>query len=177
MFLGTSVHETAQVVGAGQIYADIFSNPKAMDVAVITKLVRNVFMAFVIPAMAFYYATKNKETEFKGKQTSFIKLFPLFILGFLGMAILRSLGDAGVNAGGQAFGFLSAGTWQEMINVIKGWAENFLVVALAGVGLSTRFSSFKKLGVKPFLVGLGASAAVGLISFLAIELLGNLVMM
>jgi uncharacterized integral membrane protein (TIGR00698 family) len=177
MFLGTSVHETAQVVGAGQIYADIFSNPKAMDVAVITKLVRNVFMAFVIPAMAFYYATKNKEAEFKGKQTSFIKLFPLFILGFLGMAILRSLGDAGVNAGGQAFGFLSAGTWQEMINVIKGWAENFLVVALAGVGLSTRFSSFKKLGVKPFLVGLGASAAVGLISFLAIELLGNLVMM
>lgn len=177
MFLGTSVHETAQVVGAGQIYADIFSNPKAMDVAVITKLVRNVFMAFVIPAMAFYYAQKTQDGEFKGKKTSFTKLFPLFILGFIGMAILRSIGDAGVNAGGQAFGFLSAGTWQETINLIKDWAENFLVVALAGVGLSTRFSSFKALGVKPFLVGLGASAAVGLISFLAIQLLGNLVTM
>ena len=48
-------------------------------------------------------------------------------------------------------------------------------MALAGVGLSTNFRSFKGLGVKPFLVGLGAALAVGVISFIAISLLGNLV--
>jgi uncharacterized integral membrane protein (TIGR00698 family) len=175
MFLGTSVHETAQVVGAGQIYADIFSQPKALDVATITKLVRNVFMAGVIPFMAFYYARKAQDGNFKGEKTSFIKLFPVFIFGFLTMAILRSIGDAGINTGGQAFGILEKTVWSDMIVFIKNWAEIFLVVALAGVGLSTNFHSFKVLGIKPFLVGLCASAVVGGISFLAIKLLGNFV--
>ena len=175
MFLGTSVHETAQVVGAGQIYADIFSQPTALDVATITKLVRNVFMAVVIPFIALYYARKSRDGNFKGEKTSFTKLFPVFIFGFLAMAVLRSLGDAGINAGGQAFGILEADVWSDVIVLIKNWAEICLVVALAGVGLSTNFHSFKALGVKPFLVGLCASAVVGGISFLAIKLLGSLV--
>jgi uncharacterized integral membrane protein (TIGR00698 family) len=175
MFLGTSVHETAQVVGAGQIYADIFSQPAALDVATITKLVRNVFMAGVIPFMAYYYAHRTQSGDFKGKKTSIIKLFPVFILGFLTMAVLRSLGDAGINAGGQAFGILGEIAWFEVIAFIKKWAEICLVAALAGVGLSTDFQSFKSLGVKPFFVGLCASAAVGGISTLAIKLLGSFV--
>jgi uncharacterized integral membrane protein (TIGR00698 family) len=175
MFLGTSVHETAQVVGAGKIYADIFSQPTVLDVATITKLVRNVFMAAVIPFMAFYYARKVQDGSFKGKKTSFTKLFPVFIVGFLAMAVLRSLGDAGINAGGQAFGILEKTNWSGLISTIKNWAEICLVVALAGVGLSTNFHSFEALGIKPFLVGLCASASVGGISFLAIKLLGNFV--
>ena len=175
MFLGTSVHETAQVVGAGKIYADIFSQPLALDVATITKLVRNVFMAAVIPFMAYYYARKSRDGDFKGKKTSFTKLFPLFILGFLAMAAVRSVGDAGINADGQAFGILQKTAWSGLISTVKNWAEICLVVALAGVGLSTNFQSFKALGIKPFLVGLCASASVGGISYLAIELLGNFV--
>jgi uncharacterized membrane protein YadS len=50
-----------------------------------------------------------------------------------------------------------------------------LVVALAGVGLSTNFRSFKGLGLKPFLVGLGAALIVGVVSFIAISLMGSLV--
>ncbi len=175
MFLGTSVHETAQVVGAGQIYADIFSQPTALDVATITKLVRNVFMAGVIPFIALYYARKAQDRNFKGEKTSFTKLFPVFIFGFLAMAVLRSLGDAGINAGGQAFGILEKAVWSDVIVFTKNWAEICFVVALAGVGLSTNFHSFKALGVKPFLVGLCASAVVGGISFLAIKLLGGFV--
>ncbi len=99
----------------------------------------------------------------------------MFIIGFLMMAVLRSLGDAGINAGGQAFGILENVIWSDVIGFIKKWAEICLVVALAGVGLSTNFQSFKALGVKPFLVGLCASTVVGGISFLAIKLLGNFV--
>jgi uncharacterized integral membrane protein (TIGR00698 family) len=177
MFLGTSVHETAQVVGAGQIYADIYSQPDALDAAIITKLVRNVFMAGVIPFMAYYYARKAHDGNFKGEKTSFAKLFPVFILGFLAMAVLRSLGDAGINAGRQAFGLIGNNSWSEVIALIKNFAEICLVIALAGVGLSTDFHSFKALGVKPFVVGLCASAVVGGISFFAIKLLGNFVVM
>ena len=175
LFLGTSVHETAQVVGAGQIYADMFLQPIALDVATITKLVRNVFMAGVIPFMAYYYARKTQDGNFQGEKTGFIKLFPVFIFGFLTMAVIRSIGDAGINSGGMAFGIFEESIWSEVIEFTKRWAELFLVVALAGVGLSTNFQSFKALGVKPFLVGLCASAVVGGISFLAIKLLGSFV--
>jgi uncharacterized integral membrane protein (TIGR00698 family) len=175
MFLGTAVHETAQVVGAGQIYADIFSQPAALDVATITKLVRNVFMAIVIPFMALYYARKTTDGTFAGQKTSFLKLFPVFIFGFLGMAILRSIGDAGLNVNGIALGVFSSSIWSEIIGNIKKFAEICLVAALAGVGLSTNLQSLKKLGIKPFLVGFSASAVVGGISFIAISLFSNFV--
>ena len=42
MFLGTAVHETAQVAGAGLVYQEYFNDPKALDVATVTKLVRNL---------------------------------------------------------------------------------------------------------------------------------------
>ena len=177
MFLGTAVHETAQVVGAGQIYADIFSQPIALDVATITKLVRNVFMAAVIPFMAFYYARKAQSGNFEGEKTGFTKLFPVFIFGFLAMAVFRSIGDAGINAGGQAFGILSSSSWSETISFIKNFAEICLVAALAGVGLNTNFKSFKALGIKPFIVGLSAATVVGGISFVAIKLLGSFVVL
>ena len=175
MFLGTSVHETAQVVGAGQIYADIFSQPIALDVATITKLVRNVFMVVVIPFMAIYYARKAGARNFQGGKSGFKKLFPVFIFGFLAMASIRSIGDAGINSSGVAFGFIQVNVWSDLIDFVKDWAGIFLVVALAGVGLSTNFHSFKALGVKPFLVGLCASAVVGGISFLTIKILGSFV--
>lgn len=177
MFLGTSVHETAQVVGAGQIYADVFSQPETLDVATVTKLVRNVFMALVIPFMAYYYARKarGKHDEFHGQRTSFSKLFPLFIIGFLLMATLRSIGDAGINSGGLAFGLWEGGTWDQIIGGIKHWAEIFLVAALAAVGLNTNFRSFSALGIKPFLVGLGASLVVGIVSYFAIQIFGGMV--
>ena len=171
LFLGTAVHETAQVVGAAKIYADVFSQPQALDVATIAKLVRNVFMAVVIPFMAYSYAQKTRDNEeFKGQKTNFAKLFPVFILGFLLMAMLRSIGDAGINAGRGAFGLWSGETWHTIISLIKKWAEFFLVAALAGVGLSTKFQSLKRLGIKPFLVGLAAALSVGIVSFIAITL-------
>jgi uncharacterized integral membrane protein (TIGR00698 family) len=177
IFLGTSVHETAQVVGAGQIYADVFSSPKTLDIAVITKLVRNVFMAFVIPFMAYNYERKEHDENRIGEKTSFTKLFPVFIFGFLLMAVIRSIGDANINIGGLAFGLIEKSVWSNAIVFIKEWAEIFLVIALVGVGLSVDLNSFKKLGKKPFLVGLGASAAVGVISFLTIKIIGSFVAM
>ena len=174
LFLGTAVHETAKVVGAAKIYADMYSQPLALDVATIAKLVRNVFMALVIPYMAYSYAKKMRDSqEFQGQKTSFAQLFPVFILGFLLMAFLRSIGDAGINTGGKAFGLWDSETWGQIIAFIKQWAEIFLVAALAGVGLSTKFQSLKKLGAKPFLVGLAASLSVGVVSFIAIILLGS----
>jgi uncharacterized integral membrane protein (TIGR00698 family) len=172
LFLGTSVHETAQVVGAGKIYADIFSQPITLDVATVSKLVRNFFMLGVIPVMAYAYSQKN-QNESREDKFRVVEFFPIFILGFLAMAVLRSIGDAGINAGGNAYGIWLSDTWKAVISSIKQWAEIFLVAALAGVGLNTKFKSLKVLGLKPFIVGLGASLSVGIISYISISILGR----
>ncbi|MBU1880194.1 MAG: putative sulfate exporter family transporter [Chloroflexi bacterium] len=166
LWLGTSVHDTSQVVGAAAVYADVFSAPQALDAATVTKLVRNVFMVVVIPLMAFYYARKSRTLgEATGKRASITSLLPMFILGFLALAVVRSIGDAMIHAGGNAYGLWDAPAWKDLYSVVKTWAGYLLVVALAGVGLTTNFRSFRGLGVKPFVVGLGAAVVVGVISF------------
>lgn len=166
LFLGTSIHDTSQVTGAALVFSQAFELPKALDVATVTKLVRNVFMAAVIPFMAFYYASRtNSGEEGVGKKTNIAKLLPQFVIGFLILAVIRSLGDA-----------LWAGqAWTDVVGFTKTWAVNLLVVALAGVGLTTSFKILKGLGIKPFIVGLGAALIVGLVSFVAISLLGTFV--
>ncbi|MGD9092235.1 MAG: putative sulfate exporter family transporter [Anaerolineales bacterium] len=176
LWLGTSIHDTSQVVGAAKVYADVFSQPLALDVATVTKLVRNVFMALVIPFMAYYYARNMKDEGVStSRATNPLKLLPLFIVGFLAMAVIRSSGDAGVRTSGVAFGLWDAETWTAIIKFITSWAGNFLVIALAGVGLSTKISTFRGLGLKPFLVGLSAALAVGVVSFITIMIVGGLV--
>lgn len=173
-FLGTSVHDTSQVTGSALVFSEVYSQPRALDVATVTKLVRNVFMAAVIPLMALIYTRRNTSASQTQAGSGFTRFLPRFIIGFLICAVLRSIGDAGVNAGGKAFGLWSAPVWAGMIDFIKTWAVNLLVVALAGVGLSTRFQILKGLGLKPFFVGLAAALVVGVISFMAITLLGSL---
>jgi uncharacterized integral membrane protein (TIGR00698 family) len=176
LWLGTSIHDTSQVIGAAKVYADVYSQPLALDVATVTKLVRNVFMVLVIPFMAYYYARNIKEEGASvNKRTNPLKLLPLFILGFLAMAVIRSIGDAGIRTSGVAFGLWDAESWTGIIKFITIWAGNLLVVALAGVGLSTKTSTFRGLGLKPFVVGLCAALAVGVVSFITILVVGGLV--
>ncbi len=171
IFMGTSIHETAQVVGAGIMYdqlwigPDTTINPTGADVAIVTKLVRNAFMAVVIPLMAFIYIRRNKGAS--QKKISVLSLFPVFILGFIALAILRSIGDyAVVN---RNFMWNAEG-WNALCSLIKQGAGYFLAVAMAGVGLGTDIKKLKQLGAKPFFVGLCAALSVGIISFALIKI-------
>jgi uncharacterized integral membrane protein (TIGR00698 family) len=166
LFLGTSVHDTSQVTGSALVFSQVFNLPKALDVATVTKLVRNVFMAAVIPFMAFYYARKTQGSdETVETRTNIVKLLPLFVVGFLIMAVIRSFGDA----------LWAGAAWSDVVSFTKTWAINLLVVALAAVGLSTSFKILKGLGIKPFIVGLGAALIVGVVSYVAISMLGTFV--
>ncbi len=169
LFLGTAIHDTSQVTGAGLVYADLFAAPQALDVATVTKLMRNVFLILVVPLMALRYA-HTSASEGGAQKPKLRELVPFFIVGFLALAAVRTLGDAGLAATGSAWWLWDAVTWQSVHSTLKQWAVNFLAVALAGVGLSTRFSAFKGLGIKPFLVGLIAAVTVGGISIGAIAI-------
>lgn len=183
LWLGTSIHDTSQVTGAALVFADLWSLPLGLDVATITKLVRNVFMILVIPLMAFLYVknqmkekTESSSSKFDVKsRVNIKKLIPVFVIGFLLVSIFRSIGDAGINTSNLAFGLLEVDSWEGLIKIVKDFANILFVVALGGVGLSTNFSNFKGLGIKPFLVGLFAALTIGVVSFFSVTLLGGLI--
>ena len=52
LFLGTAIHETSQVAAAGLIYDQQFNSPESLNIATVTKLIRNVFLiSFVTVAI------------------------------------------------------------------------------------------------------------------------------
>jgi len=183
LWLGTSIHDTSQVTGAALVFADFWGLPLGLDVATITKLVRNVFMILVIPLMAFLYVKNQmKEATESGESKSNVKskvdikkLIPVFVILFLFVSIIRSIGDAGITTNNLAFGLLGEDSWDSLIKIVKDFANILFVIALGGVGLSTNFSNFKGLGIKPFLVGLFAALTTGVVSFLSVSLLGGLI--
>ena len=180
LFLGTAIHNTAQVAGAGLVYDQTFvaaANDSVTNVAVVTKMVRNVMMVAVIPLMAFIYAQRVAQQGIlveRGKN-GILRLVPLFIIGFLAMAALRSVGDASLESSGLAMGVWGENSWGALTNGIKDWAGYALATAMAGVGLGTSFRKLKGLGLKPFVVGLVSATAVGITSIILVLLLGPLV--
>jgi len=175
LWLGTSIHDTSQVTGAALVFSDFWNLPRGLDVATITKLVRNVFMILVIPLMSFLYiknelksGTESGSDKSKVKsKVNIKKLIPVFVIGFLIVSIIRSTGDA--------FGLVGVESWENFIKIVKDFANILFVIALGGVGLSTNFSNFKGLGIKPFLVGLFAALTIGVVSFFSVTLLGGLI--
>ena len=89
LFLGTSIHETSQVAAAGLIYDQQFNSPETLNIATVTKLIRNTFLVIMIPLFAFLY---NRNNVVK-KDYSIIAIFPYFVLGFVALIIFRNIGD------------------------------------------------------------------------------------
>ena len=165
LFLGTSIHETSQVAAAGLIYDQQFNNPDTLDVATVTKLIRNTFLVILIPLFAFLY-NRGESME---KKYSILNIFPYFVLGFIGMIIVRNLGD-------QFFSIESNNSyvWSQFIEYLKILATVFLTMAMAAVGISINLGELKSMGYKPFVVGLIAAVTVGIISLIYIETLKNI---
>lgn len=168
LFLGTAIHDTSQVNGGGILYADAFASPRALDVAVVTKLLRNLFMIVVIPGMAL----RHRESTAGARGVALARLFPLFVLGFLAMALVRTIGDVQLGKG-LAFGVWDAAAWKALCGNAQTASGACLVVALSAVGLGTDLSSLRRLKAMPFLLGLGAAVAVGGVSFAVVSLLAR----
>lgn len=178
LFLGTAIHDTAQVTGAALIYAQLYGASETIDVATITKLTRNVFIIAVIPFVSYLFFRNRAENGAKSgvELPKWYKLFPLFILGFLLLSVLRSIGDATAESTGQAFGLASPETWQQFHSFWSSFGSTYMLgLAMAGVGLSTNLRAFKGMGITPFYIGLIAALSVGSVSLLLIALFGDLV--
>ena len=159
LFLGTSIHETSQVAAAGLIYDQQFNSPETLNIATVTKLIRNTFLIIMIPLFAFLYNRGQR----KERNYSILNIFPYFVLGFIGMIILRNIGD-------QIFATYNEDSWIKTIEFIQISSKIFLTMAMAAIGLSTNLKDIRNMGYKPFIVGFVAMLTVGIISISTIEI-------
>lgn len=177
LFLGTAIHDTAQVTGAALIYAQMYDLDTVIDVATVTKLTRNLFIIVVIPLVSYLFFKKNQQTEGDGGTLpKWYKLIPLFVIGFLLLACIRTIGDMTVTSQGMAFGIFDPSLWEKFYHRVSSFGSTYLLgAAMAGVGLSTDFKMFKGLGIKPFYIGMIAAISVGLVSLLLVSLFGHFI--
>ena len=156
LFLGSSIHETSQVAAAGLIYEQQFNSPETLNIATVTKLIRNTFLIIMIPLFAFLY----HRGQVKEKNYSLLSIFPYFVLGFVGMIVLRNIGDEMFNLNSN---------WVDTVEIIKFSSKIFLTMAMAAIGLSTNLKDIRNMGYKPFIVGFIAMLTVGIICIITIE--------
>lgn len=159
LFLGTSIHETAQVAGAGLMYEAQYDAPLALDIATVTKLVRNLCMIAVIPIVGIVYGSADSAGP-QQQRPSWFSMVPWFIIGFAMMSALRTIGDLG----DRPFGVMQPVDWQTAIGVIRNLAERCLLIAMAAVGLTSMLAGIVKIGIRPFALGPFAAVLIGGVS-------------
>jgi uncharacterized integral membrane protein (TIGR00698 family) len=137
---GTAVNDTSQVVAAGFAFSEA-----AGDVATTVKLTRNALMGLVIVGIGMAYSGSPGSGPRTGPWKRVQQSIPLFVVGFLLMALLHSVG---------ALAWVSRALGTDVVALLRDVSRVLILVALAGVGLSTRLDAMRTIGWKPFLLGL-----------------------
>lgn len=144
LWAGLAVDNTAEASAAGALFSDA-----AGKVAVLAKTCRNAMIGFVVLGYAIYWASKGQAAKVSNKAAFLWSKFPKFILGFLLISVLASIG-------------FFAKPQITAIGNLSRWA---FLLTFAGVGLRTNLRELGKQGVRPFAVG-----AIGEIAIAALTL-------
>lgn len=131
VFLGATIHDVAQVVGAGYSMST-----ETGDIATVVKLMRVAMLLPVIVCAAMI--TRHQGLETGGQRPP---LLPWFAVGFLLLACVNSTGwvPAAVQGG------------------INDLSRGCLVVAISALGMKTQLKALASVGVKPIALMVGES--------------------
>jgi uncharacterized integral membrane protein (TIGR00698 family) len=165
LFLGTAIHDTAQVAGASVMYEQSYNALHVLDVAAVVKLFRNLFIVAVIPIACMLHRRISDEDVGAGKHWS--AYVPGFIIGFLAMSLLRTLGDWNQQA---AFGFIPLRTFWDTIEFSEIFSTQAMAISMAAAGMNTSIGRLRRIGLKPLAAGLVSAVVVGMMSYAAIRL-------
>jgi uncharacterized integral membrane protein (TIGR00698 family) len=143
LWAGLAVDNTAEATAAGALYSDA-----AGKVAVVAKTCRNALIGFIVLGYAIYWAQRGQAAEVKDKGAFLWQKFPKFVLGFLLISLLATIGVF-TKPQLTALGNLSR------------WA---FLLTFAGVGLRTNLRELGKQGARPFVVGAVGEVAIALIT-------------
>lgn len=143
IFIGASIHDVAQVVGAG-----FAISPEAGDTATVVKLMRVAMLAPVIVAVGLYTHSKGSG---EGERPP---ILPLFVAAFLVLVIVNSL-------------LPIPAAVQEAGSTASRWC---LVAAIAALGMKTRLGEIAEIGWKPVLLMVIETIFIAAVAMAAITL-------
>ncbi len=136
LYTGSTLHEVAHVVGAGNAMGEEISN-----VGIIVKMIRVIMLVPALLVISWSIARlrarkARQRGEMQAQQGSGKVAIPWFALGFLAVIAFNSLG------------------WlpEPVIAFIKRLDTFLLTMAMTALGAETSFEKFKKAGAKPFLL-------------------------
>jgi uncharacterized integral membrane protein (TIGR00698 family) len=132
-FLGLTIHDVAQVVGAGYSVSE-----ETGDLAVVVKLFRVVLL---LPVVLIVVLTVKATAQRAGSARPGV---PLFVVGFALLVVARS------------FGFIPADVAPHLADLSR-WC---LVTAMAAIGIHTALGEIRALGYKPALLLTGLTVAI-----------------
>lgn len=149
LWAGTAVNDTSSVVAAGYAFSEA-----AGDFATMVKLTRTLSIIPTVLAFVFINIKVKRNAGGTGntsdEKVNILSLFPWFILGFLGLAVINS------------FGLIP----RSLSILAKSISQFLMVAALAAIGLNTSFSEIKHSGPRPMLHGFIISALVVIVALL-----------
>ena len=129
VFLGGTIHDVAQVVGAGYGMSQ-----ETGDTATVVKLMR---VAMLLPVIAFAsMVTRIRGAQDGGKRPP---ILPWFAVGFVLLAAINSTGWVPTLV--QSFG-----------NELSRWC---LVIAISALGMKTQLKELATVGIKPIVLMVG----------------------
>lgn len=131
VFLGATIHDVAQVVGAGYSMST-----ETGDVATVVKLMRVAMLLPVILCAAMI--TRRQGIESADKRPP---LLPWFAVGFLVLACINSTG-------------IVPTIIQSSLNDLSRWC---LVVSISALGMKTQLKELATIGIKPIFLMIGES--------------------
>ncbi|MFJ3078084.1 MULTISPECIES: YeiH family protein [Pseudomonas] len=146
VFLGATIHDVAQVVGAGYSMST-----DTGDTATVVKLMR---VAMLVPVIVVAAMIGRKQgIDSSGKRPP---LLPWFAVGFLILACVNSTGWVPLLVQGS-------------INELSRWC---LVVSIAALGMKTQLKELAAVGIKPIVLMVGETVFLVLLVLGLMHLLG-----
>ena len=139
IFLGATIHDVAQVVGAGYAVSDETGN-----IATIVKLFRVFMLLPVVLGVGWWFSSQGGDSH-KARVP-----IPVFAIMFLASVIINT---AGILPPPLKFGLIEASRWG-------------LLIAIASLGLNTSLGTILRVGPRHMLVVLGSSAVIFVIPLL-----------
>lgn len=154
LWAGTAVNDTSSVVAAGYAFSEA-----AGDFATMVKLTRTLAIIPTVIVFALISAHLKRKEAIKAdadshvkSKVNIVKIIPWFILGFLALTAVNSLG------------LISS----EVSSALKDVSKFLMIAALAAIGLNTGFKDMKKSGIAPMIHGFIISALVVVVA-IAVE--------
>lgn len=156
LWAGTAVNDTSSVVAAGYAFSDA-----AGSFSIIVKLTRTLS---IIPAVLIFsyinekIESKNDKNHTKEEKVDLKKIFPWFILMFLFVVGIKSLGLIP----------------EELSRSISSLSKFFMIMSLGAIGLKTNFKEVAKSGFLPAVHGFLISALVVIVAYSVQLLIGQI---